>query len=79
MDNAAVQRCVDLMDALAVDVAPLESEPLSKMIGMAVGYGKAHLDVVKTWGRFPHRNALLERPDTPEEKEALANGTVASF
>lgn len=67
------------MEALAVDVAQLESEPLSKMIGMAVGYGKAHLDVVKAWGRFPHRNAILKRPDTREEKEALANGTVASF
>lgn len=33
-----------------------------------------HRDVVRRFGRFPHRNAILGRPTTPEEAEYLANG-----
>lgn len=34
-----------------------------------VGYEYAlrHMDVIERFGRFPHRNAALGRPDTPEE------------
>ena len=34
-------------------------------------YALAHLDVIARFGRFPHRNALLGRPSTPEELEFL--------
>lgn len=74
-----MQRCVELFEAMAKDVEPLGSEDVSKMIGMCANYAKQHLEVVQTWGRFPHRNAILGREDTPEEKEALAAGTVAKF
>lgn len=39
-----------------------------------VGYDYAvrHLEVIKEFGRFPHRNALLGRKNTPEEEEYLA-------
>lgn len=37
-------------------------------------YAKAHRDVVARFGRFPHRNAMLGRLDTPEEAEFLAAG-----
>jgi uncharacterized protein (DUF924 family) len=30
-------------------------------------YAQQHRDVVARFGRFPHRNALLGRPSTPEE------------
>jgi uncharacterized protein (DUF924 family) len=33
-----------------------------------------HRDIVRRFGRFPHRNAILGRPTTPEEAEYLANG-----
>lgn len=32
----------------------------------------AHRDIVSRFGRFPHRNALLGRPPTPEELTFLA-------
>jgi uncharacterized protein (DUF924 family) len=32
----------------------------------------AHLEVIERFGRFPHRNAILGRPSTPEEEEYLA-------
>ena len=31
----------------------------------------AGLDIIDRFGRFPHRNALLGRPSTPEEIEYL--------
>ena len=32
----------------------------------------AHRDVIARYGRFPHRNAILGRRDTPEEEEYLS-------
>lgn len=34
-------------------------------------YALAHRDIVRRFGRFPHRNALLGRTSTPEETEFL--------
>jgi uncharacterized protein (DUF924 family) len=34
-------------------------------------YAEAHRDIVRRFARFPHRNALLGRPSTPEELEFL--------
>jgi len=31
----------------------------------------AHHDAIKRFGRFPHRNAVMARPNTPEEDEYL--------
>lgn len=36
-------------------------------------YAKHHRDVVKRFGRFPHRNEVLGRESTPEEVEYLKN------
>ena len=35
---------------------------------------RRHRDVVARFGRFPHRNAILGRLDTPEEAAYLASG-----
>ena len=34
-------------------------------------YAVAHRDIIQRFGRFPHRNAILGRPSTPEELEFL--------
>ena len=34
-------------------------------------YAIAHRDIVERFGRFPHRNAALDRPSTPDEAEFL--------
>lgn len=34
-------------------------------------YARKHWEIVKRFGRFPHRNAALGRPGTPEENEFL--------
>jgi len=37
----------------------------------ALRYAIAHRDIIRRFGRFPHRNALLGRTSTPEELEFL--------
>jgi uncharacterized protein (DUF924 family) len=34
-------------------------------------FAKRHREVIRRFGRFPHRNAILGRPSTPEELEFL--------
>ena len=38
------------------------------------GLAEHHRDIVRRFGRFPHRNAILGRSMTKEEEEYLANG-----
>jgi uncharacterized protein (DUF924 family) len=43
-----------------------------------VGFAERHRDIVKKFGRFPHRNALLGRESTPDELDFL-DGPGSSF
>ncbi|GAA6618984.1 DUF924 family protein [Scytonema sp. NUACC26] len=36
-----------------------------------INYAIRHMKVIERFGRFPHRNAILGRTSTPEEKEFL--------
>ncbi|MBI1383839.1 MAG: DUF924 family protein [Rhizobiales bacterium] len=38
----------------------------------ALKFAEMHRDIVRRFGRFPHRNAVLGRVSTPEEKALLA-------
>jgi uncharacterized protein (DUF924 family) len=42
-----------------------------------LAHAEHHRDIVRRFGRFPHRNAILKRESTPEEKAYLANGGYA--
>lgn len=55
------ERSVELFDALR---AYPESAP-------AFEWAVSHRDVVRRFGRFPHRNAILGRESTPEERAFL--------
>jgi uncharacterized protein (DUF924 family) len=35
-------------------------------------YAKAHFDVIEEYGRFPHRNRVMRRTSTPEERAYLS-------
>lgn len=37
-----------------------------------LSYAHKHRDVIQQFGRFPHRNAILNRTNTPDEDEYLA-------
>jgi uncharacterized protein (DUF924 family) len=40
-------------------------------------YAEHHADIIRRFGRFPHRNAALGRAATPEEQTFLDNGGFA--
>jgi len=37
-------------------------------------YAEQHRDIIRRFGRFPHRNAILGRASTPEEQQYLDQG-----
>jgi uncharacterized protein (DUF924 family) len=45
--------------------------PLRKQLANNVEFAQRHRDIIAEWGRFPHRNAVLGRASTPEEREFL--------
>lgn len=48
-------------------------EPLRLALGDAtVEYAYRHRDIIRRFGRFPHRNAVLGRESTPDELRYLA-------
>lgn len=58
------QRCLEL-------ITKNNPEPES------IRFAKDHLDIIKRFGRFPHRNALLARETTPDEQAFLDEGGFA--
>lgn len=55
------------------------AEEVKNHLQQTLGYAEAHLKVIKDWGRFPHRNAVLGRSDTPEEQKGMAEGSIPKF
>jgi uncharacterized protein (DUF924 family) len=43
----------------------------------ALKWAEHHADIIRRFGRFPHRNALLGRKSTPEEQAFLDSGGFA--
>ena len=58
------------MQARAVELFQLLSQAQPGFDGM-LDYAQRHQEVIARFGRFPHRNAMLGRPSTPEEVEFL--------
>jgi uncharacterized protein (DUF924 family) len=58
------------MQARAVELFQLLSQAQPGFDGM-LDYAQRHQEVIARFGRFPHRNAILGRPSTPEEVEFL--------
>jgi uncharacterized protein (DUF924 family) len=63
------ERCVSLFAELERDV-PAE---LHATFAGFTRYAILHRDIVARFGRFPHRNGALGRPNSPEEAEYLAD------
>jgi uncharacterized protein (DUF924 family) len=60
-------RSVSLYEKLARQAAESERDLFDGFLD----YARQHRDVVARFGRFPHRNAVLGRPSTPDELEFL--------
>jgi uncharacterized protein (DUF924 family) len=61
-DRAMQERAVAVFSALAMETD----------LASPLGWAKRHADVIRRFGRFPHRNAILGRTSTPEEIAFLA-------
>ena len=66
-DLAMQQRAGEIGVALRQDAPPL----YEKMLAMHREQTGKYTDVIRRFGRFPHRNAILGRESTPEEIEFL--------
>jgi uncharacterized protein (DUF924 family) len=62
------EKAVDIFNRLAEAVSPTYRETFETIVQFA----ELHRDIVEQFGRFPHRNQLLGRENTPEEDEYLA-------
>jgi uncharacterized protein (DUF924 family) len=60
-------KCVAAFERLLA-VAP---EPLKAFVANSLDYAKRHAEIVERFGRFPHRNMVLNRTSTGEEIEYI--------
>ena len=59
--------------ALFIGLARQGEGPEKKVLQNGAEYAQLHRDIVARFGRFPHRNKILGRPNTPEEDDYLAD------
>jgi uncharacterized protein (DUF924 family) len=60
--------CVAAFKRLVAEAPP----ELREFCAFTAEYATRHRDIIVKFGRYPHRNAVLGREDTPEEAEWLA-------
>lgn len=68
------KKSVDIYNRLATAVSATYRETFETIAQFA----ELHADIIEQFGRFPHRNAILGRENTPEEDEYLA-GDAPTF
>ncbi len=61
-------KSVELFSKLAEAVSPTYRETFETVTQFA----ELHRDIIEQFGRFPHRNTLLNRANTPQEDEYLS-------
>lgn len=62
------EKSVQVFNALAREVSPTLTETFETFAQFA----ELHCDIIRQFRRFPHRNRILERANTPEEAEYLS-------
>ncbi len=65
---------LDVVVALAERIARDAPEHLRPLYEFSANQARGHRDVIRRFGRYPHRNPVLGRPSTPEEEAYLAKG-----
>jgi len=69
-DMSMQEKSIECFSNLAKEFAT--SESIAKMVSGSFEYAMKHYEIVKRFGRYPHRNAILGRESTPEEIEFLS-------
>lgn len=67
-DESLQEECVRRFETLLAE-AP---ESMHADIRLHLDVARKYREIIRRFGRFPHRNRLLERESTPEEREWLA-------
>ena len=68
------KKSVDIFNKLAAAVSPTYRETFETVAQFA----ELHADIIEQFGRFPHRNKIMGRENTPEEAQYLA-GDAPTF
>ncbi len=63
---ASQKLCLMLLELLLEEAKQQNSEH-SQGLERALEFSQHHYDIIQNFGRFPHRNAILERESTQEE------------
>ena len=58
----------------AAKIAQQEKEVTQTYVDRYTSFSKRHVNVIRRFGRYPHRNAVMGRGMSQEEKEFLENG-----
>lgn len=61
------ERAIQLFDQLLHEIPQQQKEAFAGFRDFAI----RHRDIIARFGRFPHRNAILKRPSTEEERAFL--------
>ena len=71
-DLAAQDDCVARFTALCAEARADAPPEVQQTLAGNLDYAERHSDVIRQFGRFPHRNAVLARDSTPQEQSYLA-------
>ena len=66
-------KSVEIFQRLASAVSPTYRETFETVAHFA----ELHRDIIEQFGRFPHRNKVLNRKNTPEEEQYLAGDSLS--
>ena len=72
VENLTLQREAVRQSEALLERARHQSPVQVPFVTMALDFARQHLAVVERFGRFPHRNAILGRADTADEREYLS-------
>ena len=62
----------DLAVSLYEDLIATSDPKLANVLNVFLQYAKSRRDIIAQFGRFPHRNPILNRESTPAEQQYLA-------
>ncbi|MCH2486440.1 MAG: DUF924 domain-containing protein [Erythrobacter sp.] len=63
-----------LMHSEAIADQELSLRLFTRHVPSAIGFARSHHRMIARFGRFPHRNAILDRESTAAEKRAIEAG-----
>jgi uncharacterized protein (DUF924 family) len=70
-DMAMQDQAVALFTRMADAESATAPAATANSIAASLDYARRHREVIRRFGRFPHRNAIIGRTSTPEEIEFL--------